>query len=89
MPHVSGLSLNLCVAIQLWVVSLQVCFKGTLFTKLSKDNTSTQSLNVQLRKQLDLGVNIVHGFSVPGVKTRFDGIDVVVVRLADDQCHAL
>jgi hypothetical protein len=28
----------------------KVCFKGTLFTPLSKHNTSTQSLNVQLRK---------------------------------------
>jgi len=28
----------------------KVCFKGTLFTPLSEHNTSTQSLNVQLRK---------------------------------------
>jgi len=37
----------------------KVCLKGTLFTPLSKKNTSTQSLNVQLRKDLDLVVNLV------------------------------
>eukprot|EP00803_Ostreobium_quekettii_P008699 evm.model.scf_442.8 EVM.evm.TU.scf_442.8 scf_442:81825-86170(+) len=57
-----------------------VCLKGTLFTPLSKTNTSTQSLNVQLRKQLDLSVNLVHGFSIPGIKTRFEDVDVVVIR---------
>ena len=57
-----------------------VCLKGTLFTPLSKRNTSTQSLNVQLRKELDLLVNLVHGFSVPGLKTRHDEIDIVVIR---------
>lgn len=36
-----------------------VCLKGTLYTPLSKKNTSTQSLNVQLRKDLDLVVNLV------------------------------
>jgi isocitrate/isopropylmalate dehydrogenase len=37
----------------------RVALKGTLFTPLSKHNTSTQSLNVQLRKQLDLFANVV------------------------------
>ena len=58
----------------------QVCLKGTLFTPLIGSNTSNQSLNVQLRKQLDLHVNLVHGFSLPGVKTRHDDIDIVVIR---------
>ena len=57
-----------------------VCLKGTLFTPLTKYNTSTQSLNVQLRKQLDLQVNLVHGFTVPGLPTRHDNIDIVVIR---------
>jgi isocitrate dehydrogenase (NAD+) len=43
-----------------------VCLKGTLFTQLgSYKHTDTQSLNVQLRKTLDLGFNLVHGFSIP------------------------
>jgi isocitrate dehydrogenase (NAD+) len=57
-----------------------VCLKGTLFTQLSKQNTSTQSLNVQLRKDLDLHVNVVHGFSIPGLNTRHSGLDLVVIR---------
>ncbi len=60
----------------------QVCLKGTLFTPLSADNTSTQSLNVQLRKVLDLHVNLVHGFNIAGVPSRFSDVDVVVIRRA-------
>ena len=48
----------------------------------SQDNTSTQSLNVQLRKTLDLHVNLVHGWTMPGVPTRFSDIDIVVIRCA-------
>ena len=58
----------------------QVCLKGTLFTPLSEYNTSTQSLNVQLRKLLDLHVNLVHGWTMPGVPSRFEDIDIVVIR---------
>ena len=54
--------------------------KGTLFTPLSKKNTSTQSLNVQLRKDLGLGVNLVHGFSLPNVPVRHEDLDIVVIR---------
>lgn len=57
-----------------------VCLKGTLFTPLSKKNTSTQSLNVQLRKDLGLGVNLVHGFSLPNVPVRHEDLDIVVIR---------
>lgn len=76
----------------------QVCLKGTLFTPLSRDNTSTQSLNVQLRKVLDLHVNLVHGFNIAGVPSRFSDVDVVVIRRAPmlpfwlvllaSECHA-
>lgn len=47
-----------------------VCLKGTMFTNLGGQNTNTQSLNVQMRKDLDLSVNLVHGFTIPGLKTR-------------------
>ena len=57
-----------------------MCLKGTLFTPLSEHNTSTQSLNVQLRKTLDLHVNLVHGWTMPGVPTRFSDVDIVVIR---------
>jgi isocitrate dehydrogenase (NAD+) len=58
----------------------KVCLKGTLWAPLYKENTNTQSLNVILRKNLDLYVNLVHAFSIPGVKTRHDDIDIVIVR---------
>ncbi|GLI59623.1 hypothetical protein VaNZ11_001489 [Volvox africanus] len=57
-----------------------VCLKGTLFTQLDANNTNTQSLNVQLRKDLDLHVNVVHGYTIPGLNTRHSGLDVVVIR---------
>jgi hypothetical protein len=36
----------------------------------------------QLRKDLDLVVNLVHGFSIPGLKTRHEDLDIVVIRCA-------
>jgi isocitrate/isopropylmalate dehydrogenase len=39
-----------------------------------------QQPNKQLRKDLDLVVNLVHGFSIPGIKTRHDDLDIVVIR---------
>ncbi|GMH40348.1 hypothetical protein BSKO_08252 [Bryopsis sp. KO-2023] len=58
----------------------KVCLKGTLFTPLGSDNTSTESTNVKLRKLLDLHINLVHGFSIPGLKTRHEDLDIVVIR---------
>eukprot|EP00882_Tetradesmus_deserticola_P002258 GHRQ01002411.1.p1 GENE.GHRQ01002411.1~~GHRQ01002411.1.p1 ORF type:complete len:384 (+),score=177.88 GHRQ01002411.1:174-1325(+) len=58
----------------------KVCLKGTLFTPLSKKNTSTQSLNVQMRKELELTVNLVHGFTLPGIPVRHEDLDIVVIR---------
>ena len=63
------------------IVRNGVCLKGTLFTPLAK-TTATESLNVQLRKQLDTHVNLVHGFTTPGVPSRHENINVVVIRCA-------
>merc|ERR1711934_70537 len=57
----------------------KVCLKGTLWAPLYKENTNTQSLNLLL-KNLDLYVNLVHAFSIPGVEMRHDDIDIVIVR---------
>eukprot|EP01026_Neomeris_dumetosa_P047466 TRINITY_DN40784_c1_g1_i1.p1 TRINITY_DN40784_c1_g1~~TRINITY_DN40784_c1_g1_i1.p1 ORF type:complete len:412 (+),score=40.34 TRINITY_DN40784_c1_g1_i1:183-1238(+) len=57
----------------------KVCLKGTLFTPIDK-STNTQSLNVQLRKLFDLQVNMVHAFSIPGLQTRHENLDIVVIR---------
>ena len=37
---------------------------------------------MQLRKVLDLHVNLVHGFNIAGVPSRFSDVDVVVIRRA-------
>jgi len=57
----------------------KACLKGTLYTPLTK-TTATESLNVQLRKQLDLYVHLVHGISFKDVPTRHKDIDIVVIR---------
>ncbi len=31
-------------------------------------------------QDLDLHVNIVHGFSIPGVEARYKDLDIVVIR---------
>lgn len=41
----------------------------------------------QLRKDLDLVVNLVHGFSIPGLKTRHDDLDIVVIRRVGMMTH--
>ncbi len=35
-----------------------------------------------MRKRLDTYANLVHSFSLPGLKTRHEGIDIVVIRRA-------
>lgn len=39
-----------------------------------------QTLNMKLRKALDLYANVVHVKSLPGVKARYDNIDIVIIR---------
>ncbi|SCU90924.1 LAMI_0E04104g1_1 [Lachancea mirantina] len=44
------------------------------------DQTGHGSLNVALRKQLDIFANVALFKNVPGVKTRLQGVDIVVIR---------
>jgi isocitrate dehydrogenase (NAD+) len=46
------------------------------------------SANVALRKELDLYANLRPVKSVPGVKTRFDGVDLIVVRENTEDLYA-
>jgi isocitrate/isopropylmalate dehydrogenase len=39
-----------------------------------------RSLNLTLRKELDLYANVRPCFSLPGYKTRYDGVDLVTIR---------
>ena len=52
--------------------------KGNIETELSRPDI--KSRNVHMRNELDLFVNIVHCKSQPGVKTRHEDIDIVLMR---------
>ena len=55
----------------------KVALKGPVTTPVGGGFTS---VNVGLRKALDLYVNLRPVWSIPSVKTRFDGVDLVIVR---------
>src|SRR6201986_4210994 len=46
------------------------------------------SVNVALRKTLDLYANLRPVKNLPGVKSRFDGVDVVIVRENTEDLYA-
>lgn len=39
-----------------------------------------QTLNMKLRRALDLYANVVHVKSLPGVKARYQDVDIVIIR---------
>jgi isocitrate dehydrogenase (NAD+) len=41
---------------------------------------SPVSVNIELRKALGLYANVVHAFNIPGVASRHDDVDLVVIR---------
>src|ERR1700760_1424756 len=55
----------------------KVALKGPVTTPIG---TGFSSINVRLRKTLDLYANLRPVFSMPNVKTRYDDVDLVVVR---------
>ncbi|KAJ7514831.1 hypothetical protein O6H91_23G061400 [Diphasiastrum complanatum] len=55
----------------------KVCLKGGLATPVGG---GVSSLNVQLRKDLDLYASLVHCFNLPGLQTRHDNVNIVVIR---------
>jgi len=55
----------------------RVAFKGPLTTMVGE---GFRSINVELRKKYDLYANVRPAKSWPGVKTRYDDVDIVVVR---------
>jgi len=52
--------------------------KGNIETKMNRPDI--KSRNVEMRNELDLFVNRIHCKSQPGIKTRHEDIDVVVMR---------
>ncbi len=55
----------------------KVALKGPTATPVG---TGHRSVNVELRKQLDLYANLRPVASLPGVKSRYEGVDLIVVR---------
>jgi isocitrate dehydrogenase (NAD+) len=55
----------------------KVALKGPVTTKVAE---GFRSVNVELRKSLDLYANVRPVRNLPGIKTRFDAVDLVVIR---------
>jgi isocitrate dehydrogenase (NAD+) len=55
----------------------KVCLKGPITTPVGK---GFRSVNVRLRKDLDCYANVRPARIIPGVRTRYDNVDMVVVR---------
>ncbi len=63
----------------------KVAIKGPITTPVG---TGFQSVNVALRKELNLYACLRPAFSVEGIKTRFENIDLVVVRENTEDLYA-
>ena len=59
------------------ILKNRVALKGPTETPIG---TGHRSINVELRKQLDLYANLRPVKTLPGVKSRFEGVDLIVVR---------
>ncbi|XP_065350475.1 isocitrate dehydrogenase [NAD] subunit beta, mitochondrial [Cloeon dipterum] len=57
-----------------------ICLKGILSTPDYSRTGELQTLNMKLRRELDLFANVVHVRSLPGVKSRHTNIDTVIIR---------
>ena len=63
----------------------KVALKSPVTTPIGK---GFRSVNVQLRKELDLYVNLRPCYNLPNVKTRFENVDIVVVRENTEDLYA-
>ncbi len=63
----------------------KIAIKGPITTPVG---TGFRSVNVALRKALDLYANLRPAKSLPGIKTRFEEIDLVVVRENTEDLYA-
>ena len=63
----------------------QIALKAPVTTPIGK---GFRSVNVQLRKELDLYANLRPCKNLPNVKTRFENVDIVVVRENTEDLYA-
>ncbi|XP_013786941.1 isocitrate dehydrogenase [NAD] subunit beta, mitochondrial-like, partial [Limulus polyphemus] len=58
----------------------KVALKGILQSPFSSHSGELQTLNMKIRRMLDLYANVVHIRSLPGVKTRHSNLDFIIIR---------
>ena len=63
----------------------KVAIKGPVTTPVG---TGFRSVNVALRKALDLYTNLRPAFSIPGTGARYDDVDIVIVRENTEDLYA-
>lgn len=63
----------------------KVALKAPVTTQIGK---GFRSINVALRQELDLYANLRPSKNLPGVKTRFDNVDIIVVRENTEDLYA-
>ena len=71
-----------------WLDSIRrtrVALKGPMATPVAEGH---RSLNVALRQALELYANLRPVRNLPGLKTRFDSVDVVIVRENTEDLYA-
>ena len=61
----------------------RIGLKGPMATPIGKGH---RSLNLTLRKELQLYANVRPCFSVPGYKTRYDNVNLVTIRQVAAVC---
>lgn len=62
------------------ITNLHISLQGILATPDYSVAGELETLNMKLRRQLDLYANVVHVRSLPNVKTRHQSIDTVIIR---------
>jgi isocitrate dehydrogenase (NAD+) len=63
----------------------KVALKGPITTPVG---SGFRSVNVALRKALDLYANLRPAVSIPGVRSRYEGVDLVIVRENTEDLYA-
>ncbi len=63
----------------------KVAIKGPITTPVG---TGFRSVNVALRKELDLYACLRPAFTIPGVRSRYEGIDLIIVRENTEDLYA-
>jgi len=57
-----------------------LCLKGIMQTPAYATNDDQETLNIRMRKGLDLYANVIKVASIPGVKCKHQNVDLVVIR---------